>query len=468
MTYIEKMRYFRGKFFVHKSAFFHKRDFFICLLSLIIGIFIGFLAEALKLVINLVTNIFYFGKFSITEALPAQHQLGYWAFFMPVIGGIIIGLIARFINPAVYGHGIPETMEKVLLNDSIISKRLLILKPTAAAISVGSGGPFGDEGPIIATGGILGSTIGQFIKTSSYERKILLSAGVAGAVSSAFGSPLGGIFLALELMLYEFKSRSLIPVALSVIAAEFIRMKFVGDELIFPMSVVSLPSASSEIFCFFIIGIISGIVAVGITHCVHYLENGYAKLPMHWMWWPAIGGIGVGAIGLLEPKILGAGYSTITQILNGHIVADSIIYLFILKFLAWLIAVSSRTTAGTLAPLFMMGSALGVTLFGFIIYFFPLINLDIKTAALVGMAALFCGVTRAFLASVFITLESTHQFWAAVPILTGCVAAYIVSLFLMQHSILTKELEKKGVSFLLEENAKKTENDLQQKPNDVY
>ncbi|KAB8032035.1 chloride channel protein [Fluviispira multicolorata] len=468
MTYFEKMRFLKGKSFAPKPAIFQKRDFFLCILSLFIGIFIGLLSEALKLVINIVTNLFYFGKFSLSDISPAHHQLGNWAFFIPIIGGLIIGCMARFINPAIYGHGIPETMEKVLLNDSIISKRMLILKPAAAAISIGTGGPFGDEGPIIATGGILGSAFGQIIKTSAYERKILLSAGVAGAVSAAFGSPLGGIFLAIELMLFEFKIRSLIPASVSVIAAEFIRMKFIGDELVFPMSIVTLPSASVEIFCFLIIGLIAGIVAVGITHCVHFLENGYAKLPVHWMWWPALGGVGVGAVGLLEPRVLGAGYLTISQILNGHLLGYSIVSIFILKVITWLIAVSSRTTAGTLAPLFMVGSALGVTLYGIIVNLFPLITLDVKVAALVGMAALFCGVTRAFLASVFITLESTHQFWAAVPVLTGCIAAYIVSLFLMQHSILTQELGKKGVKFPHDENIKASDNENQQKPNDVY
>ena len=456
MKYLEKMQFLTGKTFNPRNAIFHKRDILICFLSIFIGISIGFLAQALKSVINFVTNLFYFGKYSFSLSTPADHQLGYWAFFIPIIGGLIIGMIARFVNPSVYGHGIPETMEKILINDSLIQKRLLFLKPISAAISVGTGGPFGEEGPIIATGATFGSAIGQFIKMNSYERRVLLAAGVAGAVSAAFGSPIGGIFLAIELMLFEFKPRSLVPASLAVIAAEFVRMKFMGDILAFPMTLVPLPSASIEIVCYFIIGIIVGIVAVGITHCVHFLESGFEKLPVHWMWWPAIGGVGVGAIGIIEPRILGAGYETITYILNGNIIGCVAVSLFVLKFLAWLIGVSSRTTAGTLAPLFMIGSALGVMLSGMITHFIPFIQIDPKIAAMVGMAALFAGVTRAFLASIFITLESTHQFWASIPVFTGCVAAYIVSLFMMQHSMITSGLVKKGIHIPHEENREET------------
>jgi chloride channel protein, CIC family len=452
MNYFEKMQFLTGKTFNPRNAIFHKRDILLCFLSIFIGISIGFLAQALKAVINFVTNIFYFGNFSFDEAVPADHHLGYWAFFIPILGGIIIGMIARFVNPSVYGHGIPETMEKILINDSLIQKRMIFLKPISAAISVGTGGPFGEEGPIIATGATFGSTIGQFIKMNSYERRVLLSSGVAGAVSAAFGSPIGGIFLAIELMLFEFKPRSLVPASLAVIAAEFIRMKFMGDTLAFPMPLVPLPSASLEVVCYFIIGLIIGLIAVGITHCVHFLEAGFEKLPVHWMWWPAIGGIGVGAVGVFEPRVLGAGYGTITSILNGNIVGSVAVSLFILKFLAWLIGVSSRTTAGTLAPLFMIGSALGVMLGGMVTHFIPFIHIDPKIAAMVGMAALFAGVTRSFLGSIFITLESTHQFWASIPVVTGCVAAYIVSLFMMQHSMITHGLVKKGILIPHEEN----------------
>ena len=139
-------------------------------------------------------------KISFDLATPLNNNLGYWAFFIPIIGGLIIGLMARFVNQSVYGHGIPETMEKILINHSLIQKRMLFLKPAAAAISVGTGGPFGEEGPIIATGATFGSALGQLFKVTPYERKVLLAAGVAGAVSAAFGSPIGGVFLSIELM----------------------------------------------------------------------------------------------------------------------------------------------------------------------------------------------------------------------------------------------------------------------------
>ncbi len=443
MNYINKFQ-LAARRIQPREALFHKRDFFLALLAIVIGLIVGVVAEALKLLINLVTNLSYYRLFSFSEAKPEFHNLGIWALFIPALGGLAIGIMARFFNKGVYGHGIPETMEKILLNDSLIQKRMLILKPLAAAISVGTGGPFGDEGPIIATGGALGSAVGQIIKTTSYERKILLSCGVAGAVAAAFGSPLGGIFLALELMLLEFKARSLVPVVLCALTAELIRMKFVGDLLAFDIPAVNLPSGIINLLCYFFIGLISGLIAVGITHCVHFLENGFDRLPIHWMWWPALGGIGVGIIGLADPRILGAGYDTIAHILSGNIIGFAAVSLFFLKLCAWIIGVSSRTTAGTLAPLFMIGGSLGIMLCGIMMYFFPSLDMDFKIAALVGMGALFTGVTRAFLASVFIVLECTHQFWASVPILAGGVSAYLISLFLMQHSLITHELVKKG------------------------
>lgn len=436
-----------------RDALFHRRDIFLGFLAILVGIFIGVVAEILKLLINFVTNITYYGSFSFGAASPQGHNLGFWALFIPALGGLFVGLLARFVNKGVYGHGLPETMEKILLNDSLIQKRMLLLKPLAAAISVGTGGPFGDEGPIIATGGALGSAVGQVIQTSAYERKILLSCGVAGAVAAAFGSPFGGIFLAIELMLFEFKPRSLVPVVLCAITAEMIRIQFVGSTLAFSLPNIVLSNSFINLFCYFIIGLISGVIAVGITHWVHFLENTFDKLPVHWMWWPAVGGLGVGALGLLDPRILGAGYETIDHILSGNILGFAAVSLFALKLCAWIIGVSSRTTAGTLAPLFMIGGSLGVVLCGLLIYYFPSVALDFKVAALVGMGAVFTGVTRALLASVFIVLECTHQFWATVPVLAGCGAAYLISLFLMKHSFITHGLMKKGIRVPQEDDA---------------
>jgi H+/Cl- antiporter ClcA len=281
---------------------------------------------------------------------------------------------------------------------------------------------------------------------------------VAGAVAAAFGSPLGGVFLSLELLLNEFKARSLVPLVFSALTAELIRMKFVGDALAFPLTDVSLPTGTAELLCYFCFGLIAGLVAVGITHSVHFLESSFVKLPVHWMWWPAIGGLFVGILSLFDARILGAGYQTIQQLLEGNIIGFAAVTLFALKLCAWVVGVSSRTTAGTLAPLFFIGSSLGVMLCGMTTHFFPSFILDIRIAALVGMGALFTGVTRSFLSSVFIVLECTHQFWASVPVLAGAVAAYLISLFLMHHSLITHELGKKGIKVPHETHEHQEEN----------
>jgi CIC family chloride channel protein len=444
MTYKNKIRLVARTIHPH-DALFHRRDIFLGVLGLAIGALIGIVAEALKLLINFVTNLSYYHYFSFSEATPALHNMGAWAVVIPALGGLVVGVMARFVNKGVQGHGLPETMEKILLKDSLIEKRMLFLKPLAAAISVGTGGPFGDEGPIIATGGTLGSAVGQILKTTAAERKILVSCGVAGAVSAAFGSPFGGIFLALELMLCELKPRSLVPVVLCVISAVLMRIHFMGNELAFPIPHLEISFSFTYFFCYFMMGVICGVIAVGLTHAVHFLEKLFDKLPIHWMWWPAIGGLCVGVIGLVDPRILGAGYPTIQRLLAGDILGFAAVTLFGLKLLAWVIGVSSRTTAGTLAPLFFIGSSLGVLLCGIGTHFFPDLQLNMSLAALVGMGALFTGVTRAFVSSVFIVLECTHQYWVSMPVLAGGVGAYLISLFLTQHSLLTHELEKKGI-----------------------
>lgn len=428
-----------------RNAIFHRQDIYLAVYGIFVGTLIGFLSEILKLLIHFVTNVAYYGRFSFQDATPAGHALGDWAFVIPVVGGLLIGLMARFVNKEVYGHGIPETMEKILLKDSLIQKRMMFLKPLAAAISIGTGGPFGDEGPIIATGGAVGSATGQWLPTNSYERRVLLACGAAGAVSAAFGSPLGGIFLAVELMLFELKPQSLVPVVLSALTADLIRIKWMGESLAFAMPNVPLPADAMSLVCYFSMGLLIGFVSVGVVHSVHFIELLFEKSSLHWMWWPALGGVFVGLFGLLNPHVLGAGYETIEAVLAGKIIGLAAVSLCGLKFLTWLVGVSSRTTAGTLAPVFLIGSSLGVSLFWLFSFLFPSVPLDVKVAALVGMCALFCGVTHAMLASVFIGLESTHQFWASIPVLAGCVGSYLVSLLFMQYSLLTKDLVKKGV-----------------------
>ncbi len=415
------------------------------LLSILIAVAISFIAKFLVYLINLITNISFHGKFSITEASPVGNSLGIWVILIPVVGGIVVGLMALYGSKAIRGHGIPEAMEQILTNQSKIRPAITYLKPVSAAISIGSGGPFGAEGPIIATGGALGSTLGQLLKISDNERKILLAAGATAGMSAIFGSPIAAMFLAIELLLFEFSPRSIIPVALACITGAAGHHLLFGKRPVFEISTVITTASNIALLAYSVMGIIIGLLSIVITKIVYIIEDGFEKLPIHWMWWPALGGITVGVIGYFEPKTLGVGYSNITDILSGSLPFQLVVSLCILKFVSWAIALGSGTSGGTLAPLLTIGGSAGAILGSFLLYLFPSSGITIPLAALVGMAAMFAGASRAFITSIIFALETTGQSNALLPLLATCSASYFISFFLMENTIMTEKIARRGV-----------------------
>ncbi len=430
---------------IHKNGgYLNNRSLFISFISLILGIVAGLVAKALTALIGLITNISFYGKFSFDFVSPKNNELGFFVIIVPILGAIIVGFMARFGSKGIRGHGIPEAMEQVLTNKSKISPRLTFLKPVSAAISIGTGGPFGAEGPIIATGGALGSLIGQFYPTNADERKILLAAGAAGGMAATFGSPVSAILLAIELLLFEFKPKSFLPVTLASISATAVRFIFNVYKPVFPMPLLSSPSETALIF-YFALGIVIGVASVLVTKSVYAIEDAFEKLPIHWMWWPAIGAIAVGLIGFFVPATLGVGYDNIENIINGNITGSLLLVLFITKFISWSVSLGSGTSGGTLAPLFTIGGGLGATLTAFSLNIFPNSGIDIRMAALVGMAALFAGSSRAILTSIIFAFETTQQPSAILPLLAGCSASYLVSLLLMKQTIMTEKISRRGI-----------------------
>ena len=235
---------------------------------------------------------------------------------IPAIGGVIVGVMALYGCKDIRGHGIPEAMEQILMNQSKIRPSITYLKPSSSAVSIGTGGPFGAEGSIIATGGALGSTLGQLLKISHYERKILLAAGATAGMSAIFGSPITAIFLAIELLLFEFSPKSIIPVALACITGAAGHHLLFESGPVFLMPFVEAPS-NVALAGYSVIGITIGLIAAAVTKIVYLVEDGFEKLPVHWMWWPAIGGLAVGVVGYFAPRTLGVGYSNITDMLSG-------------------------------------------------------------------------------------------------------------------------------------------------------
>ncbi|MGE5443705.1 MAG: chloride channel protein [Ignavibacteriales bacterium] len=436
----------------HHTVFVDRRVVQITLVALLIGLVAGLIAQGLVRLIGFITNLSFYGRLTTDFVSPADNHLGIFVIIVPVIGGIIVGLMARYGSKGIRGHGIPEAMEQVLINQSRIPPRLTFLKPVSAAIAIGTGGPFGAEGPIIATGGAFGSLIGQILKTTADERKTLLSAGAAAGMSATFGSPVSAVLLAVELLLFEFRPRSLIPVALASAAAAAVRMVFLGAAPIFAMPNLAQPSGLA-LASYVVLGAVVGIASVYVTRTVYAVEDAFDRLPIHWMWWPALGAIAVGVIGYWVPHTLGVGYDNIVRILSGTFTGRALIILFVFKFISWAISLGSGTSGGTLAPLFTIGGGLGAALGEAVVLLFPNIGLDIRIAALVGMAAMFAGASRALLASVVFAFETTLQPLGLLPLLGGCTAAYLVSSLLMKHTIMTEKIARRGVYVPIEYSA---------------
>ena len=420
------------------------RVIFISALAIGVAFAAGVVARVLVSMIALVTNIAFLGRFSTRSVAPAEHQLGWPVIFVPVLGGLLVGLMARYGSKAIRGHGIPEAMEQVLTNESRIPPRLTFLKPLSAAIAIGTGGPFGAEGPIIATGGALGSLLGQLLKTSAAERKTLLAAGAAAGMAATFGSPVSAVLLAVELLLFEFRPRSIIPVALASATAAGVRMALVGSAPVFAMPELAQPSAEALAF-YILLGAFLGVIATFVTRAVYAVEDAFEKLAIHWMWWPALGGLAVGGVGYFAPRTMGVGYDNIEHILAGSLTGQALFLLFTLKFVSWVIALGSGTSGGTLAPLFTIGGGLGATLGALVARASPGLGIDPRIAGLVGMAAIFAGASRALLASVVFAFETTLQPLGLLPLLGGCTSAFLVSCLLMRNTIMTEKIARRGI-----------------------
>lgn len=414
-------------------------------LSILLALLSTAVAWALVQLIHLITNAAFYQRLAFTPVSPSDHHLGGWVCVVPVVGALIIGVMARYGSKAIRGHGIPEAMEQILVNRSRIPARIVVLKPVSAAISIGTGGPFGAEGPIIATGGALGSLLGQVVSVTASERKTLLAAGAAAGMTAIFGTPVSAVLLAVELLLFEFGARSLVPVGLACATAAAARHYGFGSGAMFATPPVEA-SGVGVMMAMLLLGALMGLAAVVTTRAVYWVEEQFEKLPVHWMWWPAIGAVGVGVIGYVAPATLGVGYVNIEHILAGQLTLQAIAWLCVMKLMSWLIALGSGTSGGTLAPLLTIGSALGALIAAALNHLLPDLALPMGLAALVGMAAMFAGASRALLASTVFAFETTLEPHALPALLAGSTAAFLVAHLVSRHSIMTEKIARRGVS----------------------
>jgi len=414
-----------------------KRVLVLSLMAIIIGALSAVVAQLLVGLIAAITNLSFYGRLSTTFSSPANNHLRAWVIFIPVVGGLLIGLIARYGSEKIRGHGIPEALEAILFGRSRMEPKIAVLKPLSSAISIGTGGPFGAEGPIIMTGGAIGSLFAQFFHLSSAERKSLLVAGAAGGMAAIFAAPVAAVLLAVELLLFEWRPRSFVPVAVASAVAYVTRLLLMGHGPIFPIT----PHAElggEVLVATVIVGIVAGLASGLLTALVYACEDLFQKLPIHWMWWPAIGGLFVGLGGWFDPRVLGVGYDSIHQVLRGEIVGVFLLSLLIGKALVWSISLGSGTSGGVLAPLLMMGGALGALE----AHWLPVG--DVSLWATLGMAAIMAGTMRSPLTAMVFTLELTHDLNLLPALLIACISAHGLTVLMLRRSILTEKVARRG------------------------
>lgn len=414
-----------------------KRIILLSLMAVIIGILSTITAYILISLIALITNFTFFHTISTTMRSLTHYPLSAWVIAAPALGGLVIGLMARYGSEKIRGHGIPEALEAILFGRSKMSLKVAILKLISSAISIGTGGPFGAEGPIIMTGGAMGSLFAQLFHMSSAERKTLLVAGAAAGMSAIFATPIAAVLLAVELLLFEWRPRSFIPVAIAATVAGALRVYFMGQGPIFP--VIPHATLGLEALGFAVlVGLIAGLGSGLLTALVYGFEDLFERLPIHWMWWPAIGGVFVGLGGWLDPRVLGVGYDSIHALIAGQLLGGLALGLLIGKSLVWALALGSGTSGGVLAPLLMIGGAMGAVEAGFI----PIG--DSGLWAMISMAAMMGGTMRSPLTAMIFALELTHDINVLPGLLTGCVAAHLVTVMLLRRSILTEKVARRG------------------------
>jgi H+/Cl- antiporter ClcA/CBS domain-containing protein len=416
----------------------NKRIIFLSVAGIVLGVVGAFVALGLLRLIALFTNIFFFQRWTTAWVSPAENHLGVWELAVPVVGALIVGLMARYGSERIRGHGIPEAIEAILIQGSRVEPRLALLKPLSSAISIGSGGPFGAEGPIIMTGGAFGSLMAQFMRLSSAERKTLLVAGAAAGMSATFASPVAAILLAVELLLFEWKPRSFVPVALSSITAAVVRRYIMGPGPLFPVPAHPLWIGMHAIFACLLVGLMAGVLSALLTFSVYAAEDGFRKLPMHWMWWPALGGLVVGAGGLILPQALGVGYDIIGKLVAGTLPGGLLIGILLVKWIIWAVSLGSGTSGGVLAPLLMMGGALG----GLEALFLP--GEGTGFWPLVSMGAVLGGTMRSPFTGIIFVLELTHEMNVLLPLSIAVTVAHGFTVLSMRRSILTEKVSRRG------------------------
>jgi H+/Cl- antiporter ClcA/CBS domain-containing protein len=417
---------------------------FVSLAAAVVGLAAGLIAFVLYNLIGFITNVAFYHEWSFHFRSPEANHLGLWVIVIPVIGGLLVGVMAKYGSDKIKGHGIPEAMEAVLKSNSRIEAKVAILKPLSAAIAIGTGGPFGAEGPIIQTGGAFGSIVGQMLSTTAVERKVLLACGAGAGMAATFNTPIAGVILAIELLLFEFRARSFIPLVISTTLATSVHLMLLGRGAMFHMLPTDF-NIPAGLPYYLLLGVVCGFAAVGFTKLLYLVEDQFDRLPIDEFWHPAIGALGLGIIGYFVPRVLGVGYDTISDILNNNLAWKILLLIAVFKSLALVISLGSGTSGGLLAPMFMASASLGGVFALGIDYLVPGAGLAPGAFALVAMGAVFGAASRATFAFIVFAFELTRDYNSVLPLMLVCVIADAIAIRFLPNSIMTEKLARRGL-----------------------
>jgi len=425
---------------------FRRRLFFMSLMAVLVGVAAGFAAYGLYALIRLVSNLVFYQQLSMANLLPSQNHLGWWVIPVPIIGALIVGLMAKYGSAKIRGHGLPEAMEAVLFNQSRVAPRVALLKPTSVAIAIGTGSPFGAEGPIIQTGGALGSILGQALHVTAAERKVLLASGAAAGMAATFSTPLAAVMLAIELLLFEYKARSFIPLVIASTVATAVRFILLGHGAMFTVGATDF-NFPAALLWYVPLGVVCGFAAVGYSRLLYRIEDVFEKIPCDPYWWPVMACAALGVIGYFVPRVLGIGYDTISDLLNpaAPLALGVVAVLLVAKTFAVTLTLGSGHSGGILAPTFTIGAALGAFYAGIANHLFPEAHLSSSAFALVAMAAMFGAAARAPFTFIIFAFELTRDYDAVLPLMLVVAIAHFVALLFMKNSILTEKLARRGL-----------------------
>jgi len=412
------------------------------LMGIVVGIIGGLVAEALLRTINFISDLCFYGRLSSAYLPPNYAPHHWWFLLLPAAGGLLVGLLIQYFSPEIKGDGIPEAMSVVLTNRSIVKPRVSFFKPLSAAITVGSGGPFGAEGPIIQTGAALGSLISQLIPSSPAERRTLLACGAAAGLAGVFKTPFAGVMIAIELLVFEFRARSFIPIALASASGTLVAMGFRGADPVFPVN-TAYHFHPLELPFFIALGILCAALAWLMTRTLYLFEDFFEKLHVWFPVIPAIGGLIVGAIAIFRPEVLGTGYAVIADLLAHPYALPKLISIGFAKLVAFGASLGAGASGGTFAPALMIGGSLGAA-YGSAVHMLLPSSSTVGLYGMVATAALFGSLYRATPSAILFMLEVTGAWNAILPVFLVAVVADLAVHFFMRTTINTERLVRRG------------------------